>query len=72
MQQIVLEAEAGQISMELTKRGVAANTHVHVLVDVMDSEKLPMIVITEASKGFGWLADEPKLYSDADLVECIR
>jgi hypothetical protein len=68
MRQITLDAEAGQVSAELARRGVAANARVHVLVEVMDAEP-PMAAIAQAGKGFDWLADEPELYSDADLVE---
>jgi hypothetical protein len=66
MQQIILDAEAGQISAELTRRGVAADTRVHVLVEVLDPAEPPMTAIAQASKAFDWLADEPDLYSDAD------
>jgi mRNA interferase MazF len=69
MHQIVLDAEAGQVSAGLTRRGVAANARVHVLVEVLDTSDLPMSAIAAAGKGFDWLADEPELYSDADLVE---
>lgn len=68
MRQIILDAEAGQVSAELARRGVAANARVHVLVEVMDAEP-PMAAMAQAGKGFDWLADEPELYSDADLVE---
>lgn len=68
MQQIVLDAEAGQVSAELVRRGVAAGARVHVLVEVVDAE-LPMAAIARAGKGLDWLADEPELYSDSDLVE---
>lgn len=69
MQQIILDAEAGQVSAELTRRGVAADTRVHVLVEVLDPAEPPMAAIAQAGHGFDWLADEPDLYSDADLVE---
>ena len=69
MQQIVLDAEAGQSSTELARRGVAADARVHVLVEVLDATDLPMAAMAAAGKGFDWLADEPELYSDADLVE---
>ncbi len=69
MQQIILDAEAGQVSAELSRRGVAADTRVHVLVEVLDSAEPPMAAIAQAGHGFDWLADEPDLYSDADLVE---
>ena len=69
MQQIVLDAEAGQVSAELARRGVDATARVHVLVEVIDTAEPPMAAIAQAGKGFDWLADEPDLYSDADLVE---
>ncbi len=69
MQQIVLDAEAGEVSAELARRGVAANARVHVLVEVLDNMDLPMAAIAQAGKALDWLADEPDLYSDADLVE---
>jgi hypothetical protein len=72
MQQITLDAEAGQVSAELTKRGVAANARVHVLVEVLDPAEPPMAAIAQAGKGFDWLAEEPDLYSDADLMEPAR
>ena len=68
MQQIILEAGAGQVSAEPSPRGVAADTRVHVLVEILDSAEPPMAAIAQAGKGFDWLADEPDL-PDADLVE---
>jgi hypothetical protein len=67
MQRIALDAEAGQVSAELVRRGIAAGTRVHVLVEVADQE-LPMAAIMQAGGAFDWLAEEPDLYTDADLV----
>ncbi len=72
MQQIVLDAEAGQISAELHRRGVAADARVHVVVDLCDATELPMAALAEAGMAFGWLDDEPDLYSDADLLAAPR
>jgi hypothetical protein len=71
MQRIVLDAEAGQLSAELARRGISADARVHVLVEVMDSEAdaLPMAAIAQAGGAFDWLADEPDLYTDDDLVQ---
>jgi hypothetical protein len=69
MPQITLDAEAGQVSAELTKRGIAADTRVHVLVNVLENAEPPMASIAQAGKGLDWLADEPDLYSDSDLLE---
>ncbi len=69
MQQIVLDAEAGEISAELARRGIPAHVRVHVLVEVSPNSEPPMAAIAQAGKGLEWLAEEPELYSDADLVE---
>jgi len=68
VQQIVLDAEAGQLSAELSRRGVAAEARVHVVIDVLETGDPPMAAIAQAGKALDWLADEPDLYSDADLV----
>ena len=65
---IAFDAEAGDDSADLARHGVAADTRVHV-VEVSGPAELPMAAIAKAGKGFDWLADEPDLYSDADLVE---
>ena len=72
MSQIILDAEAGNLSAELTRRGVAADARVHVVVDILDTGTLPMAAIAQAGKAFDWLDEEPDLYADADLVERAR
>lgn len=70
MQRITLDAQAGQVSAELARRGVAADAQVHVLVEVVpgDADALPMATLAQAGGAFDWLANEPDLYTDADLV----
>ncbi len=72
MSLIVLDAEAGQVSAELVRRGIPAHIRVHVLVELPQSHELPMAAIVRAGKGLDWLAEEPDLYSDADLIEPAR
>ncbi len=67
MRRIALEAIAGQVSVELARRGISAGTRVHVLVELVE-EELPMAALTQAGGAFDWLAEEPDLYTDADLV----
>jgi len=72
MSPIVLDAEAGRVSAELARRGTPPHARVHVLVEVIPGGELPMTAIAQAGKGLDWLAEEPDLYSDADLVEPAR
>ena len=69
MQQIILDAEAGQVSAELARRGIAAAGRAHVVVEIWDPDEPPMAAIAQAGKALDWLAAEPDLYSDADLRE---
>jgi hypothetical protein len=69
MRRITLDAEAGQVSTELVRRGIAAATRARVLVEVADTEELPMATLMQEGGAFDWLADEPDLYTDADLVQ---
>ena len=50
MGRIAFDAEAGQVSAELARRGIAADTRVHVVVEVVDA--LPMAVIAQAGGAF--------------------
>lgn len=67
---IALDAEAGQVSAELARRGIATHTRVRVVVEVVGEppDALPMAAIAVSGGGFDWLADEPDLYTDADLA----
>jgi hypothetical protein len=72
MSQIVRDAEAGQLSAELARRGIPPHARVHVLVEVTSGGELPMAAIAQGGKALDWLADEPDLYSDADLIAPAR
>lgn len=65
---IVLDAQAGEVSAQLARRGIAADTHVHVLVEIADREELPLAALVQAGGAFDFLSEEPDLYSDADIV----
>lgn len=68
MPQIIFDAEAAQVSAELHRRGIAADTRVRVVVELQDGTDLPMAALVQARGAFDWLADEPDLYADADFV----
>jgi len=42
--------------------------HVHFVIEFIDDGTLPMAAIAEAGGAQDWLADEPELYSDSDIV----
>jgi hypothetical protein len=70
MQRIALDAEAGQVSAELARRGIAPGARVRVLVEVVEdagADAPPMAAVAQAGGAFDWLAEEPDLYTDADL-----
>ncbi len=67
MHRIELDTEAGQVSAELARRGVAGASRVRALIEVSEGD-LPMATIARAGGGFDWLTDEPNFYSDADLL----
>ncbi len=67
MRTIALDAEAGKVSAELARRGIPPATLVHVVVEVSDREALPMAALAQEGAALDWLAEEPDLYSDADL-----
>ena len=69
MQTITLDAEAGQVSSELTRRGIPPALRVHVLVEVPDHEEWKMAALAQEGGAFDWLAGEPDLYTDADVKE---
>ena len=68
MQKFELEAEAGDLSMELARRGIPATSRVHVIVEVADADTLALAAMAQASGAFDWLNDEPDLYTAADLL----
>jgi hypothetical protein len=72
---VVLDAEAGRISEELARRGLAAGTRVRVPAEVVegggvegDEQRLPVAALAQAGGASAFLAEEPDLCSDADAV----
>lgn len=68
LRRIALDVTAAQVSAELMRHGIAADAKLHVVAEVVEGDdELPMAAMAEAGGAFDWLADEPELYSDADL-----
>ena len=72
MRRVTLDVEAGRVSAELARRGISPRVKVHVLVEVPDDADLPMAALAETGGAFDFLADEPDLYTDADVIERFR
>ena len=72
MQRITLDVESGLVSAELAQRGIPPKGRVHVLVEVPESADLPMAALAQSGGAFDFLADEPDLYTEADVVERFR
>ncbi len=72
---VTLDAEAGRVSEELARRGIAAGTRVRVVAEVVggegegDERRLPMAALAQAGGAFAFLDEEPDLYTDEDAVE---
>lgn len=72
MRQILNDIEAGKLADELRRRGIPPDQRLRVLIESVEDDGLPMTAINAAGGAFDWLAEEPDLYSDADLVERYR
>ncbi|WP_376092127.1 hypothetical protein ACE7GA_23020 [Roseomonas sp. CCTCC AB2023176] len=68
MPRIALNTEAGQVSAGLARRGIAPRPRVQVVAEVEAArDDIPMAALAEAGRASDWLAEEPDLYTDADL-----
>lgn len=69
MRQVLNDIEAGKVTDELRRRGIPARQRLRVVVESIEAEEPSLTAINAAGGAFDWLAEEPDLYSDADLVE---
>jgi hypothetical protein len=72
MRQILNDIEAGKVSDELRRRGIPPRQRLRVVVESVAQEEPSITAINATSGAFDWLAEEPDLYSDADLIERFR
>ena len=72
MRQVLTDIEAGKLTEELRRRGIPAGQRLRVVVESIEPEEASITAMNAAGGAFDWLADEPDLYSDADLVERFR
>ena len=69
MQRLTLHAEAGRVSEELARLGISGGTRVRVVVEVIEQEMPPMSALAQEGGAFEFLAEEPDIYTDDDLIE---
>ena len=72
MRQILDDIEAGKLTEELARRGIPPGRRLRVIVESLDDDQIPIAAINAAGGAFDWLADEPDLYNESDLVERYR
>ena len=72
MRHILSDIQAGKVTDELQRRGVPPSQRLRVVVESIEAEELSLTAINAAGRAFDWLAEEPDLYTDGDLVERFR
>lgn len=72
MKQVLDNIEAGRLVDELRRRGIAPDQRVRAVVETLGDDELPITAMNAQGGAFDFLADEPDLYTDADLVERYR
>jgi hypothetical protein len=72
VRQILNDIEAGKVTDELRRRGIPPAQRLRVVVESIEAEEPSLTAINATGGAFDWLAEEPELYSDADLVERLR
>jgi hypothetical protein len=66
MRYVLEDIEVKEVSVEIERRGVKANRRVRVTVETLGDD-LPLASLAEEGRAFAFLADEPDLYSEADI-----
>jgi hypothetical protein len=72
MRQILNDVEAGKVTDELRRRGIPSRQRLRVVVESIDTDEPSLTTMNAMGGAFDWLAEEPELYSDADLIERFR
>jgi hypothetical protein len=72
MRQILDDIEAGKVTAELKRRGIPSKQRLRVVVESIGTDEPSLTAMNAMGGAFDWLADEPDLYSDDDLIERFR
>ncbi|MBF0305986.1 MAG: hypothetical protein HQL39_18040 [Alphaproteobacteria bacterium] len=71
MRRVLNDIEAGKLAEELRRLGIRPGQRLRVVIESIEDE-LPITAMNASGGAFDWLAEEPDLYSDADLAERYR
>jgi hypothetical protein len=66
MRYVLENIEAGNLPGEMKRHGIALSQRVRVVVETLNDD-MPLAQIAEQGGAFAFLADEPELYSEADI-----
>lgn len=72
MRQTLDDITASGLFDELRRRGIHPDQRLRVVVETIEADDTPITTLNEAGGAFDWLAQEPDLYGDSDLVERYR
>jgi hypothetical protein len=72
MRHVLNDIEADKVTEELHRRGISPGQHLRVVVETIEPDEPSITAMNAAGGGFNWLAGEPDLYDEADLVERYR
>jgi hypothetical protein len=72
MREILNDIEAGKVTDELRRRGIPPAQRLRVVVESIEADEPSLTAMNAAGGAFDWLAEEPDLYTDVDLVERFR
>ena len=68
MRYVLENIEAGDLAIEMKRRGIALRQRIRVVVETLGGDAtLPLARMAEEGRAFEFLADEPDLYSEADI-----
>ena len=70
MRYVLENIEAGKLSGEIERRGIPARQRLHVVVETLNDD-LPLAEMAVQGGAFQFLADEPDLYSETDIVSDV-
>jgi hypothetical protein len=66
MKYVFEDIEAERLATEVKRRGIAPRQRLRVILETLEGE-LPLARAAEVGHAFDFLADEPDLYSEADI-----